>query len=416
MTDEGNPLLKRMAAEVNAVIRAEKSRGRFHIRLWLALAAVVVLALLWWLWPQETGVQWQTHTLDRADMQLTAMATGNLQPKSEVSVGAEISGLIDEVLVSENDEIHQGQVLARFNTEELEVTLQQALAGLALARATVAEANATLDEAAMDERRTETLARQNSVAETMLDSAKAARKRAQARLAHARATVQQAEASVSQAQTRLEKAVITSPINGVVLQRSIEPGATVAASFQTPVLFLLAEDLREMELHVSMDEADVGMVKAGQSTTFTVDAWSGQQFDAEVTKVYLYPAVENNVVTYTTVMAVDNPELLLQPGMTATATIVTGERAQALRVPNSAFRFTPPEAQGEGGGGLFGPMGPRRDRPSGASNTIWVLEGDQPKRVLVRTGPTDGRYTQIISDELSEGDEILTGVMRSRVE
>lgn len=416
MRADNDPTMKKMADEVNTVIRAERNRSRFSILGWLVLVTVVAAVLLWWFWPKDTSVQWQTHTLDRADMVLTAMATGNLQPKSEVSVGAEISGLVSEVLVSENDEIRLGQVLARFDTEELEVALLQARAGFELAQASLAEAAATLDEARLDERRTEPLVERRTASQAALDQAVATRKRAEARSAYSRATVRQAEATVSQARTRLEKAVITSPIEGVVLQRSIEPGATVAASFQTPVLFLLAEDLAQMELHVSMDEADVGMVKAGQSATFTVDAWPGQEFQANVVKVYLYPTVENNVVTYTTVLAVDNTEHLLQPGMTATATITTGLRKQALRVPNMALRFTPPTAETEGGGMFSSPGGRAREGSPAPANTLWILENDQPRRVLVRTGYTDGRYTEILGDELSAGDEVLTGVLRGSVD
>lgn len=411
MTIDNDPSLKKMAAEVRTVIRAEKHRNRFNTVGWLMLGGAIMLLLLWWLWPADTKVQWQTYTLDRADMVLTAMATGNLQPKSEVSVGAEISGLVSEVLVSENDEIRQGQVLAKFDTEELDVALQQATAGLALAEASLFEASATLEEALIDERRTQPLVQQKLLPQAALDTAVATRKRAEGRVAYSKATVAQAKATISQARTRLEKAVITSPINGVVLQRSIEPGTTVAASFQTPVLFLLAENLAQMELHVSMDEADVSMVKAGQNATFTVDAWSSREFDAQVVKVYLYPTVENNVVTYTTVLAVDNSEHLLQPGMTATATITTGRREQALRVLNTAFRFTPPAAEGEGGGLFSSPGGRGNGQSPVSSNTIWVLDDDQPRRVLVRTGYTDGRYTEILSDELSQGDQVLIGMV-----
>lgn len=402
--------LKDMAHAVNTVIRAEKKRGRSRTAGWLVLVAAVAGALSWWFWPTHPTAQWQTYTLDRADMQLAATATGNLQPKSEVSVGAEISGVIGQVLVAENDIVRKGQTLAKMNTDELDVALQQATAGLALAKASVSEAVATLEESTVDERRTRTLAQQHLLPQATLDAAVATVKRAQARVAHSRATVQQAQASVSQARTRLEKAVITSPIDGVVLKRNVEPGTTVAASFQTPELFLLAEDLGHMELHVSMDEADVGMVKAGQNATFTVDAWPGRVFAAKVLKVYLYPTVENNVVTYTTVLSVDNPEHLLQPGMTATATIVTGQRKQTLRVPNMAFRFRPPAAEEASGGGLFGaPGGRARSSSAASSNAIWVLKGDQPRRVLVRTGYTDGQYSEIFSDELSAGDKILIG-------
>ncbi len=399
-----------MADEVNRVIRSERKRGRAGRLLWLLLLSALLALAGWWLWPDDGEVQWQTHVLDRGDMVLTATATGSLEPKSEVSVGAEISGLITRVLVDENDLVTEGQTLALFETDELEVALEQAEAQLALSRASVAEAEATLQEAQVDERRISALRERGTTAQAELDAAIAARKRAEAKLAYARASVRQAEASVLQARTRLEKAVITSPINGVVLQRSIEPGNTVAASFQTPVLFLLAEDLKAMELHVSMDEADVGLVEAGQSATFTVDAWSGREFSAEVLKVHLYPAVENNVVTYTTVLSVDNSDGLLKPGMTATATIETGRREDVLRIPNMAFRFTPP-ATDSGGGGLFSHPGARAGgNRAGPSNTVWVLRDGQPTRVVVQTGASDGRFTELPGDELAEGDAVITGM------
>ncbi|GAA0840717.1 efflux RND transporter periplasmic adaptor subunit [Marinobacter szutsaonensis] len=410
MQERESPSQREMADEVNRVIRSQRKRGRAGRLIWLLVFAGLVVIAGWWLWPDDGEVQWQTHHLDRGDMVLTATATGSLEPKSEVTVGAEISGLITQVMVDENDQVTEGQVLALFDTDELEVALEQAEAQLALSRASVAEAEATLQEAQVDERRISALRERGTTAQAELDAAIAVRKRAEAKLAYARASVRQAEAAVLQARTRLEKTVITSPINGVVLQRSIEPGNTVAASFQTPVLFLLAEDLKAMELHVSMDEADVGMVAAGQMATFTVDAWSGREFSAEVLKVHLYPAVENNVVTYTTVLSVDNSEGLLKPGMTATATIETGRREEVLRVPNMAFRFTPPSTDG-GGGGLFSHPGARAgSNRSGPSNTVWVLRDGKPSRVVVQTGASDGRYTELPGDELAEGDEVITGM------
>ncbi|MBC7182900.1 MAG: efflux RND transporter periplasmic adaptor subunit [Marinobacter sp.] len=399
-----------MAAEVNRIIGSERKRGRASRLIWLFTVVAISGLAGWWLWPAEQKMAWQTETLDRGDMVLAATATGSLEPKSEVSVGAEISGLITQVPVDENDQVTEGQVLALFDTDELAVALEQAEAQLALSLASVAEAEATLEEAKVDERRISALRERGTSAQAELDAAIAARKRAEAKLAYARASVRQADASVLQARTRLEKAVITSPINGVVLQRSIEPGNTVAASFQTPVLFLLAEDLKAMELHVSMDEADVGMVEAGQTATFTVDAWSGRVFSAEVLKVHLYPSVENNVVTYITVLSVDNSEGLLKPGMTATATIETGRREDVLRVPNRAFRFTPPAAD-KGGGGLFSHPGARAgsDR-GGPSNTVWVLRDGEPARVVVETGASDGRYTELPGNELAEGDQVITGM------
>ena len=407
MTDDDTSL-KKMADQVRGVIRAEQGR---KWSAWGIAAALVVLvvAVVWWRWPEDEPVKWQTALVDRGDMLLTATATGNLQPKSEVTVGAEISGLVREVLVKENDQVSKGDVLARFDTEELKVALEQAEARLALAQASVEEARATVDEARVDERRIDTLIQRNLASQAERDSVVAVRKRAEARLTYALAAVREARAAVSQSRTRLEKAVITAPITGVVLQRSIEPGATVAASFQTPQLFLLAEDLGEMELHIALDEADVGMVKAGQQAVFTVDAWPGKEFRAEVLSVFLYSTMENNVVTYTTVLSVDNSEALLLPGMTATATVTTGNRDQVLRVPNAALRFNPP-VDTASPGMLSHPGSRSAQQNNGPGNAVWRLRDGQPERVLLRIGASDGRYTEVLSNEISEGDVLLIGV------
>lgn len=408
-TDKNTPL-DDMAEQVHAVIRSEHSRNRFSKYIGPAIALLLIATLSWWLWPREQPVQWQLHSVDRGDMVLSATATGNLQAKSEITVGAEISGLIRKVLVDENDLVSKGDVLARFNTDELQVSLQQAEARLALANASIREAEASLEEARLNLQRSKALVQNGSVSQAEYDSLKATEKRAQAKLSYAHASLREAKATVSQADTRLQKAVISSPINGVVLQRNIEPGNTVAASFQAPELFLLAEDLSQMELHVSLDEADVGQVKAGQQASFTVDAWPSQSFTAEVLKVHLYPSIENNVVTYTTVLGVDNTDNLLQPGMTATATITTGRRDQVLRVPNMAFRFTPPAEQQ--GGGLFGhPASRNSDGKGGSNNTVWLLRDGQPQRLLIATGFSDGRFTEVLSDELEVGDQIITSIL-----
>lgn len=197
----------------------------------------------------------------------------------------------------------------------------------------------------------------------------------------------------------------------MVLQRSVEPGNTIAASFQAPQLFLLAEDLTQMALHISLDEADVAQVEAGQAAVFTVDAWPNREFNASVSSVYLYPTTENNVVTYTTVLTVDNSDGLLLPGMTATATITTGERSNVLRVPNTALRFTPPAENN--GGMLSHPASRRPGEGGGPGNTVWRLVDDQPERVVLRTGESDGQYTEVLSDNLAEGDILVTGILNS---
>jgi HlyD family secretion protein len=405
-TDE--PGVDEMAREVRAVIRSEHAHGRVTLAFWAGAGLLIAAAAAWWLWPAGPEIVWQTQQVDRGDMRLTATATGNLAPKREVTVGAEISGLVTEVLVAENDPVRQGDVLARFDTVELGVNLEQAEARLALAQATVAENRATVEEARLDEQRMLELVARNLASQSDLDGARAARERADARLTYAQASVREARATVSVARTRLDKAVITSPIDGVVLQRNVEPGNAVAASFQTPQLFLLAEDLRMMELHVALDEADVALVEPGQPATFRVDAWPRDEFRADVLEVHLYPAVENNVVTYTTVLSADNTDGRLKPGMTATATIVTGDRQSVLRVPNQALRFKPPEVP-QNGGIQLGPPGGHQQREVSAGNVVWVLEDGTPRRVPVLTGKTDGRYTEVLSDELSVGDHILVG-------
>jgi len=397
-----------MAEEVRAVLRTEHQRGRLG-QVASAGSILVVLALIaWWLWPRAETTVWQTHVVDHGNMLLTATATGNLEPKREVIVGAEISGLVIQVLVSENDRVRRGEVLARFDTDELEVNLEQAEARLALAEASVAESAATLEEARLDEQRTQDIYTRGLAPEADLDRARAARERAQARLRSSQASVREALATVSVARTRLNKAVITSPIDGVVLDRNVEPGNAVAASFQTPSLFLLAEDLREMELHIALDEADVALVQAGQSATFTVDAWPNEAFQAQVLEVHLYPTVENNVVTYTTVLSADNADGRLKPGMTATAVITTGERQDVLRVPNQALRFKPPQKKENVGIQLGGPGAPV-NKDNDAGSTIWQLRDGEPQRVPILTSHTDGRFTVVLSNELAAGDEILIG-------
>ncbi len=409
MADEARAL-DELADEVTRTLERGTGRRRRVLGTWLALLLLLLSAAAWWWWPREAVTRWQEVALDRGDIPLSATATGNLVAESEVTVGAEISGLITEVMVAENDTVSRGQVLARFDTEELEVALAQAEARLASAVAAVDEALATQEEAVLAERRLASLVTRQSVSREALDTARASRKRADARVITSRSAVHEAEASVRQARTRLAKSEIVSPIDGVVLRRQVEPGNTVAANFQAPELFLLAGDLRRMELHVAVDEADVGLVAAGQSARFGVDAWPSREFVAEVLKVHFYPSIENNVVTYTAVLGVDNAEELLRPGMTATATITTGEREGVLRLPNQALRFMPPQGEEGGGGLLMGPPGMRGGGSAAGGSAVWVLREGAPRRVSVRTGYTDGRYTELLGGELGEGDEVLVGV------
>jgi HlyD family secretion protein len=408
-----------------------------------AIVIVVALLLLSRCFAGEAEGGYATQKVRRGDLQVTVSATGNLQPTNQVEVGSEQSGLITQVFVDNNDRVTQGQPLARLDTARLQDAVTQAQAGLASAQAQVATAQATAAQARAN------LARQEEVyrvsggrvpSETELDAARAENRRGQAAIRSAQAQVSQANAQVSSAQTNLSKATIYSPVNGVVLSRSIDPGQTVAASFNAPVLFLIAEDLSEMQLEVRVDEADVGQVREGQRATFTVDAYPGRTFDARVSRVDVganasgstsssssssasSSSAAGSVVAYTAVLLVSNPDLLLRPGMTATADIITSERENVLLVPNAALRFNPDQdAQAGQQGGITSvlvPRGGRRgrgNRPTrevgigaGSRQTVYVVgEDGNPRPIQVVVGQSDGSRTEITGGDLQEGMEVIT--------
>lgn len=389
----------------------------------LGLAALlgVVAAVGWYLFaPGEAAVRYRTEAVARHALAVNVTATGQLAPVTEVDVGSELSGTIARVEVDYNDMVKQGQVLATLDTAELDATVVQQQAALKLAQARVEQAAATLDEATLKYNRTRNLVSRQLASQEDLDTSHAAMVRAQADLSGARAQVAQAGATLDAVKSKLAKSTIRSPINGIVLSRSVEPGQTVAASFNTPVLFSLAEDLRHMELHVDVDEADVGHLAVGQAATFTVDAWPGREFTARVTQVRYAPRTVEGVVTYETLLSVDNEDLALRPGMTATAEITVANLANALLVPNQALRFTPPsdEAGGGNSANLFTRLMPRHRSPSQPAtkqppgkSTVWVLSGGEPHARTIQTGMTDGRYTEVRGNGIEAGEQVITGLV-----
>lgn len=375
------------------------NKGQRRKKLIYGILIFLALVVAYWGW-KSWGVAQQpnyiTETINRGDLILKVTATGDLQAVNTVEVGSEISGLIKSVFVDYNDQVITGQVLARLDTDRLEAEVSQARASLQAAQATLAQAQASLDEQLTKTTRSEELARQNLISPQDLESARAALSRARATVESASAQIIVNQASLDMAETTLSKASIESPINGVVLTRNIRPGQAVAASFQTPVLFTLAEDLTRMELHVDVDEADISQVKEGQQATFTVDAYPDTSFPATITKVYYAPQTVADVVTYEAILSVDNTGMLLRPGMTATTEIVTRRINEALLLPNSALRFTPPGEQ----------------RRAGDETTIWILKEGTPEAVNVKTGPTDDLHTQLLVGDLQPGEEVLTNIER----
>lgn len=409
--DDSQDLALVLAGERRASLRRRRLRwvGLGAMLALIAAAAVLVMP------DDENTVRFKTEQVRRGDLLVRVTATGTLQPVNQVEVGTEVSGTIESVAVDYNDRVVANGVLARLDTDQLDARLRQSQAALALAKARVLEAQATVTETANRLRRTSDLVAKKLSSAEELDTAAAAFARADAALAVARAQVDQAQAQVDSDRRAVEKAVIRSPIDGVVLERKVDPGQTVAASLQTPVLFTLAENLAQMELHVDVDEADVGSVAEGQTAEFTVDAYPARSFTARIEQVRFAPSSVEGVVTYETLLSVDNSDLLLRPGMTATAEILVLRFDDVLLVPNAALRFNPPKRpdQRRSGGGLVSmllprpPQSPKPTRVAEQGARIWVLRDGAPASVSIETGASDGILTQLVSGPLDAGTEVL---------
>ncbi len=400
----------------------------------VALGVVLLILLLMRIFGGEDKPNYSTRAVRKGDLTVTVSATGNLKPINQVDVGSEQSGKITQVFVDVNDRVTKGQRLAELDTRRLNDAVAQNRSQVASAQAGVAQANAAAALAKA------TLDRQLNVfqisggrvpAKTELDSARASYAQALAQVRSAQAQVSVANAQLSSAQTNLDIAQIVSPVTGVVLSRSIEPGQTVAASLNAPVLFTIAEDLKQMEVEVSVDEADVGQVADGQEATFTVDAFPGRRFPARVNRVNVgsnasstsssttTTTTANTVVAYTAVLSVSNDNEALRPGMTATADIVTKQLSDVLLVPNAALRFKPSQGARSGGGITSQLVArPRRGNRAtqevnfgaGSSQTVYIVdENGDPKAVNVVIGDSDGSRTVIVSGDIKEGARVITG-------
>jgi HlyD family secretion protein len=399
-------------------------------------ACALLAAVCAVVWVQHTRsraagmVQYETRPVTRGDLVKTVSATGTLQPVKQVDVGIEVSGTIKTVDVDYNDSVTNGQVLARIDTSKLEAQVLQSEAALDSARAKLRQVQATVQETQTQ------LARLTRVRElsggqvpsqSEYDTQQAALTRAQADEGSARADITQAAATLAVNRSDLDKAEVHSPIKGIVLSRAAEPGQTVAAAFSTPVLFTLAEDLAQIELRVDVDEADVGQVHEGQDATFTVDAYPDRHFPARVKQVRFGSKTVDGVVTYTTVLNVDNASLILRPGMTATAAITTRKVTNVLRVPNAALRFEPPQVKvadtQNGNGSIVGSLLPHpphsesRVQESAAGTNreqrVWMLRDGQLAAISVVVGVTDGIFTEV-TGALEPGAAVVVDIMAAK--
>ncbi|SFM26165.1 efflux RND transporter periplasmic adaptor subunit [Rugamonas rubra] len=424
------PSAARLAAQAGAQADAAPDQAaaaswwrRPRLRRLALLGGAVLLALallLVWLAQREAAptTSYRTEPAKRGDLVLSVTANGSLQPTRSVNLGSELSGTVAKVLVDVNDPVRAGQVLVRLDTAKLDDQIVRSRAALAVARAELAQAQATAAEATSALARLEEVARLSGgkvPSRAELETGRAVLARADAAVQSAQAAVVSAGATVSTDATNLAKASIRSPIDGVVLSRSVESGNAVAASLQAVTLFALAEDLHRMRLLVNVDEADVGAVKLGQAARFTVSAYTNRQYPATITRVAYGSTITDNVVTYTTYLDVDNADLSLRPGMTATATIRASGRHDALLVPNSALRFSP-ATQPAAGGSLVSSLIPRlpgraprrAGAVAGAQRQIWVLRDGVAEPLAISTGISDGRMTEVTGGALQAGMLVIT--------
>ena len=421
-------------SDITAILGIGSASTHFGRYLrWIAVPVVVLLGLAAYGWLRSgTHSQvplYETETVSRGNLVVTVSATGTLEPTNKVDVGSELSGLVETVLAQENDRVQQGQILARLDVSKLTDEISKSEAVLAAAEAKVMQTTATTKETRAKLEHLRAVLRLSGgkvPSKTELESAEAALARAVADVASARAAVAEARAVLKSNQTNFSKASIRSPINGVVLKRKIEPGQTVAASFETPVLFTIAEDLSQMQLQVKVDEADIGQVREGQSATFTVDAYPTRKFPARIIRVGFGSQTTDNVVTYKTILTVNNDDLSLRPGMTATAEIITAQRKNALLVPNAALRFTPAlnTESSEKSGGIISsllphPPAPQAKKPAAApgksgEQRAWIVRDGEPVAVNVSAGVSDGRFTEVVGGAaghtLEPGMQVITDV------
>ena len=398
--------------------------------LWIGLAALLLAAGGVYYWQAQKAVKaapaYVTTPLAKGNITLTVSANGTLQPTRSVNIGSELSGTIKRVLVDVNDRVKAGQVLVELDASKFKDQVTRSRAALAAAQAAQAQSVATTKETRAELARFEAVAKLSGgkvPSASELDSARATLDRALAAEDSARANVAVARATLSTDETNLSKASIRSPIDGVVLSRSVEPGNAVAASLQAVTLFSVAENLAQLELNASVDEADVGAVAVGQKASFTVSAYPTRRFPASIQRVAFGSTSTNNVVTYVTTLNVDNADLALRPGMTAVATIVATERKDVLVVPNTALRFSPGAGSAAKGGsaqsgGILSKMMPRpprsgaktarSDSNSPGTRQIWLLKDGQPEARSVTTGISDGRVTEVSGEGLEPGLPVIT--------
>ena len=404
------------------------SRSRRWLVAALLVAVTVAVAFVFLNGSRSSSaVHYKTQSVERGDLTVIVTATGTLEATNEVDVSSELSGIIKTMEVDYNSKVKVGQILAKLDTSKLDAQVTQSKAALESAKAKVLQAQATVKETRSklaQLHRVKELSNNKVPSQTEIDAAEAALDRALADVASAKAAVAQTQATLDANQTDLSKAAIRSPINGIVLKRKMESGQTVAATLDPPVLFTLAEDLTKMRLIVNVDEADVGHIQEGQSASFSVAAYPSRLFEARIVQARFGSTTTSGVVTYETVLQVDNSDLSLRPGMTATADIVVKRIEKAVLVPSAALRFTPPvQQEKKPSTGLVGSLLPRppsqgaqplEDDAARKQQRVWTLREGQLAALPVTTGSASGGMTEVVSGEVQPGMAVVVDTVSSQ--
>jgi len=381
-----------------------------HKKIILIGLVPLLLGLCYYIATLSTGqeIQYRTVPAMRGSIRAVIQATGTLEPVEKVDVGTRISGTVTEVYIDYNSKVKQGQLIAEIDPAILEAEVFQAEANLLAAKADLAYAEAEEVKAEKDYNRSRELAAKGDIAQSAADADESAYLTAKAKVEAARAKVAQYEAALAKAKTNLGYTKIYSPVDGVVVAKNVERGQTVAASYSTPSIAVIAKDLRKMQIAVNVDEADIGSVKQEQKAEFTVDAFPDRMFTGEVSQIRLEPKTADNVVTYIVIVTVDNDEGILLPGMTANVSLIIDKKDDVIMVPNAAFRFKPVDLSSQQAATPF----PHRriNIAQEAPSAVYTLKNNKVVKIDVQKGITDGTYTEIVSG-LEEGTEVIVGIV-----
>lgn len=371
-------------------------------KILIVLAVVLAAGLAGFFAFRNSGEdqKYRFEKVSRGEIVATVTATGTVNPVTNVLVGTQVSGTIKEIYVDFNSPVRKGQIIAQIDPAIHEASVEKERANLLSSRANLEKAESALLDARRIYERNRELAVLELVTRAAFETAETNYQSAMAQVSAASAQVAQAAAALKTAETNLRYTRILSPVDGIVVSRNVDVGQTVAASFQTPTLFLIAQDLTKMQLLSNVAEADIGKIRKNQTAEFTVDAYPDTEFAGLVSEVRNAPTTVQNVVTYDVVIKVDNPDFKLKPGMTANVTFIVEKKQDVLRIPNSALRFRPPDAAG------------KEQKPKVKGRGVWVLANKKPERVAIETGLTDGSFAELISGDIREGQELIVELQK----